>query len=1006
MKTNYYTGLFCILLFVVGTIISSAQSCPTLATGDNVQEFCDADRPRVGNLVAIDGGEGIRWYSASTGGSGLTNTIFLQDGTIYYAGNTAGTCATRLPVEVSISGKPPTNVAVATSRCSSEINTVAQLSADGTNLKWYSERVGGVLLSLNATLVSGSTYWVQQTEGTCTSIRLPTTVTIIDPGEPTGESEQFFCFDPANPTSFLVGDLVATGTDINWYDSSTSNSPLDPTTPLNDNATYYATQTTFPCESTSRFQTIVRIRDTPNPGTNTNLEVCNSITSAINLLGVLDGDMGGTWSGPITLDNGDQGTLDTSLLDIGNYVFTYSIASLNACPEVNASVTVDVIAGPEAGESATLEVCINSSSIDLFTLLGPTAESGGSWSPILNSGTGVFNPAIDTSNIYTYSVGPTTTCTEPDTASIALTVQQTPIAGTDTSIDFCISDAAVDLFTLLSGADAGGTWSPELSSGSGLIDPSVDTAGAYTYTLAATTSCPGDEAVITVGITNQPDAGNDTSIALCTNNDPIDLFTLLGSEADTNGTWSPVMASGTGLYDPTTDAAVLYTYTVPALGTCLEDQATVRINLNTLPNAGINTSINVCGNAMAFDLFTLLGGNADTGGIWSGPSLLSNGDAGTFNPIANTTGAYIYTLTGAGVCEDISTTVQVTITDPTPTLPPNGEIFCIADSPDIENLINRVIQEIGGTIQVYETANGTVPLNGSVDLITGNTYYITETDITSSCEGTNRLETTIQVNDPQAPQLSETTAAFCLIDSPSVDELNAFILSGSNVIWLDTDGNQLANTVLLTTVAYTAVEEDFTGCRSPMSNPINVVLNNDLPPTLNPMGNEFCGVDRPTLLALEANLTLSTGLSVVWYTSQENGTPSANTVILTDDMTYYAASYNPATGCESVERLQITVDLTVCDPSTYPILLPDGFSPNGDGINDQYDLTDVEFLYEDYIIEIYNRYGTQVFKGTNSSPSWDGTSGNQVLPNGVYFYIFNFNRENLPAQQGRIYLNR
>jgi len=321
---------------------------------------------------------------------------------------------------------------------------------------------------------------------------------------------------------------------------------------------------------------------------------------------------------------------------------------------------------------------------------------------------------------------------------------------------------------------------------------------------------------------------------------------------------------------------------------------------------------------------------------------------------------------------------------------------------------------MGGTIQVYSALTGGVPLVDTTALIAGNTYYITETDTASSCEGTNRLTVTIQINDPQIPVLSNAAAEFCLIDSPTVSDLNAFISQGSNVVWVDaiTNGNQFSDSDALVSGDYYAIEEDINTCRSATSTVLSIIVNDSPAPALNPNGNQLCGIEMPTIAELEANVTTDSGLTVVWYDMNQGGTVLNSTDLLLDNTTYYAATFNAVTGCESNERLEIEVDLTACDLNQYPLLLPDGFSPNGDGINDVYNLENVQFLYEDYTIEIYNRYGNLLFMGNNSTPPWDGTSnqagtsGNKLVPNGVYFYIFNYNRNNVQPKQGRIYLNR
>lgn len=1162
--------------------------CPTLT--NTIQTFCDADSPTISDLQASVTSGNLVWYASAalTDTTVLSETISLIDGADYFADNDNGLClAGRTQVTVNINGQLPTNVAVEVTLCAAASNTISQLTATGNNLEWFltaTATVGESALASTDLLTDGTTYFVQQTDAGCTSNRISTLVNIADPAAPSGDDEQFFCNDPSAPSIFRISDLSPRGPNIKWYDSATSISPLNESTPLTNNENYFASQTINRCESTMRFETIVRIEDILDPGTDTILEYCDNITGNIDLLAEIGGDSGGTWSAPasIPINNGDLGTIDRSLLSPGTFNFTYTLPEINACEEVSATVTIIVQEEPDAGENNTLEICTNESSIDLRTLLGGTPDAGGTWSPALNNANGdrgTFDPATDGSTIssttYTYTVTATAPCLVDDTATITVTVEQAPVAGPDASLDLCATDSAIDLFTSLTGADTGGIWSPTLTSTTGVFDPAVDIAGDYTYTLAPTANCPGDSAIVTVAIipqpiaglngstiicstsaavnlfnilggtpdtggtwtptltsttgvfdpavdiagvytytvaptapcttsatatvtvtiqqapnpgTNataqycttdpvidlftllggtpdtggiwtptltsnsgvfnptvdtsgaytytipatgacpsvqsvvtvtvspQPFAGNDTTIELCTNDTAINLFTVLGGTPDAGGTWSPSLTSGPGLFNPAieTSGSTIFTYTVPALGTCPADTATVTVNLNVLPNAGTNATISVCGDNAVFDLFTLLGGTPNTGGTWSGPSNVVNGQQGTFDPAFNISGDYIYTSAGSGACEDISATVTVTVVNPTPTLPIDGEIFCIADNPLISDLIARVIPEMAGTIQIYATNTGITPLTVTTAIVNGDAYYISETDIATSCEGTNRLPVIIQINDPEIPQLSNVVAEFCLIDTPTIADLNAFITQGSNVVWVDAiiNGNQFNETDALVSGDYYAIEEDINTCRSAASTVLSITINDNPAPTLNPNGNELCGVERPTIAELEANLTTASGLAVVWYDLAQGGNTLNTTDLLTDNATYYAATFNAVTGCESNNRLEITIDLTACDLDQYPLLLPDGFSPNGDNINDTYEFLDVEFLYEDYTIEIYNRYGNLLYQGDISTPPWDGTSnqsdalGNKIVPNGVYFYIFNFNRNNVPPRQGRLYLNR
>ena len=99
------------------------------------------------------------------------------------------------------------------------------------------------------------------------------------------------------------------------------------------------------------------------------------------------------------------------------------------------------------------------------------------------------------------------------------------------------------------------------------------------------------------------------------------------------------------------------------------------------------------------------------------------------------------------------------------------------------------------------------------------------------------------------------------------------------------------------------------------------------------------------------------------------------------------------------------------------ILIPNGFSPNGDGINDYFEveLCDMGWLK----VEIYNRWGNLIFEKENSgtiewstiNDLWDGTTshswtvGQDKLPPGTYFYILYLDNGNKP-RAGSIFLNR
>lgn len=90
--------------------------------------------------------------------------------------------------------------------------------------------------------------------------------------------------------------------------------------------------------------------------------------------------------------------------------------------------------------------------------------------------------------------------------------------------------------------------------------------------------------------------------------------------------------------------------------------------------------------------------------------------------------------------------------------------------------------------------------------------------------------------------------------------------------------------------------------------------------------------------------------------------------------------------------------------------IPEGFSPNGDGINDPFVIRGI-LRYPTNNFVIFNRWGNKVFEKSNYQNTWDGRStiglsfGGDELPVGTYFYILDLG-DGFDVFKGTIYLNR
>lgn len=138
---------------------------PSSPSGTSSQTFCNA--ATVNNLSAT--GTSIQWYNNASGGTALAASTALVNGQTYYATQTENNCESqqRLAVSVTInSPAAPTGNATQVF-CSGSV--VSDLTANGTNLKWYSTPSDGVSLPINSILMDGAIYYGSQTINNCES---------------------------------------------------------------------------------------------------------------------------------------------------------------------------------------------------------------------------------------------------------------------------------------------------------------------------------------------------------------------------------------------------------------------------------------------------------------------------------------------------------------------------------------------------------------------------------------------------------------------------------------------------------------------------------------------------------------------------------------------------------------------------------------------------------------------------------------------------------------------
>lgn len=173
----------------------------------------------------------------------------------------------------------------------------------------------------------------------------------------------------------------------------------------------------------------------------TNITVCSNSTS--DLFNVINGNPGpgGTWTVPAGGSPLNGNIFDPSINLPGEYIYTFTKSCNTSLTTISVKVNVTIQQIKNPGVSTNTSSCVTTPSYNLFSLLGTTAEVGGTWSPVLSSGTGVFNPAVDAGGIYTYSFPATGAC---PLVSSTVNVNNSVVPIINTITDFSKCDDAVD----------------------------------------------------------------------------------------------------------------------------------------------------------------------------------------------------------------------------------------------------------------------------------------------------------------------------------------------------------------------------------------------------------------------------------------------------------------------------------------------------------------------------------------------------------------------------------
>lgn len=357
------------------------------------------------------------------------------------------------------------------------------------------------------------------------------------------------------------------------------------------------------------------------------------------------------------------------------------------------------------------------------------------------------------------------------------------------------------------------------------------------------------------------------------------------------------------------------------------------------------------------------GGNGTFDYVWSP---ISTTDSILANPVVSPTNSTTYTVTvTSGNCSR-TTQVPVIVIPPIDITFATQNINCFGQN---NGSITTTVS--GGQAPFTFTWNPNVGSTQNLNGLGAGTYTLLVTD-SEGCTGTN---TTTITSPTQIVLTLDSISASCGAANGQASVSASGGAGSYSYLWDDVNAQTNDTAFNLTTGIYTVNVTDASGCV--VSSSVNVgdtaAINAAF--VCNPENGQ-----APLTVAFANN---STGADS-YYWNFGNGDTSnvlSPTYVYTKSGEYEVTLIISNTfGCIDTATCKVIVDVV----SSF--MIPNIFSPNGDGVNDLFRVDGIGLA--SVKAEVFNRWGTKIYEWDTPSGSWDGRTPAGVLaPDGVYFFI-------------------
>ncbi len=689
---------------------------------------------------------------------------------------------------------------------------------------------------------------------------------------------------------------------------------------------------------------------------------------------------------PLTVAGTDIQWYDNSLTPITPPTFNntslgtqrfHVTETLLGCESKLSPITLTVHSTPTLTLTSQA-TCEGDSAQFIPTINGGTPQYNFNWftgsGSLLNSDS-ILNVKAQSTTFYSLAIRDQNECTDSNT--VPLTVYNKPILTlNDTSI--CAGET-INLLPRINNATAPITYDWSNSTGSFATTPSIAfnklTTEKVGLVISDANNCK-DTTEITVTVNQRPQISlKDTSMcegAAVTLTPSVTNATAGGGYQWYNPTTTVISNSPTINYDGAmnTNFSVVF----EDANSC-KDTAQATVTVNSKPEVTLS-DVAICEEATVTITPTITDANGTIMYVWENLTDLSISTAATLDFSDSSSTNYELRITDGNECKDTAT-VQITVFEK-PAISITGNDVCSGNASTLKATVSNY-----STGLVYNwtpstgLSNTTSP---SVNASPSNTtkYLLT---VTTADNCVDTMSHVVGVTStPIASILGEDTI-LCKGENVTYSAFNDATENYTSE-WYYSENDTLNFSPLATKGNLTIGTQGFyrilvrNGGFCPVWSDIIFVKKENIEVALT---SEKEGINGGESIKIEA-ITTPDVLESVWSTGAIN--TSDITVSPEEKTTYFIEVRGEK--CTASDLLTIEV--------YPPIIIPNGFSPNGDGKNDRWYIKGIAY-FPTAEIKIYNRWGNIVYHYTSGyDEPWNGIdlSGSE-LPIATYYYVIDVN---------------